>query len=385
MSARRVIGLVRRIVEEVRRDRPSLGLLFVAPILITGLVAFILRGSGAPTVNAVIVNEAGAVAAAGADAVSAQLRGRGASVTTAPDEAAARSAVDDGSASVALVIPVFPTGSATGGGAPTVRVITRGLDPAADGAQVGVVTRALVAAAGQAFGATAPQIEHVTLYGSTSSDPLTPYAPAIVGFFAYFFVYILTGVSFLRERTGGTLERLLATPVARGEIVAGYTLGFGLFATAQVALLLVWAFASVHVGPIGPVPAFSLGLGIPLAGSPAYAFAVVLLLALGAVSLGIFLSTFARSELQIIQFIPLVLAPQFLLSGVLFPTSSLPEILRPLAAIMPLTYAVDGLRQVFVRGADLGVGALQLDLGVLALVALFFAAIASLTIRRDVV
>jgi ABC-2 type transport system permease protein len=385
MSARRVIGLVRRIVEEVRRDRPSLGLLFVAPILITGLVAFILRGSGAPTVNAVIVNQAGAAAAPGLEAVSAQLRGQGASVTTAADEAAARGAVDGGSASVALVIPVFPTGANAGGGAPAVRVITRGLDPAADGAQVGVVTRALVAAAGQAFGATAPQVEHVTLYGSTSSDPLTPYAPAIVGFFAYFFVYILTGVSFLRERTGGTLERLLATPVARGEIVAGYTLGFGLFATVQVALLLVWAFASVRLGPLGPVPAFSLGLGIPLAGSPAYAFAVVLLLALGAVSLGIFLSTFARSELQIIQFIPLVLAPQFLLSGVLFPTSSLPEILRPLAAIMPLTYAVDGLRQVFVRGADLAVGALQLDLGVLALVALFFAAIASLTIRRDVV
>jgi ABC-2 type transport system permease protein len=385
MSARRVIGLVRRIVEEVRRDRPSLGLLFVAPILITGLVAFILRGSGAPTVNAVIVNQAGAVAAPGVDAISARLRGQGASVTTAPDEAAARGAVDSGSASVALIVPALPTGANAGGGAPRVRVITRGLDPAADGAQIGVVTRALFAAAGQAFGATAPQVEHVTLYGSTSSDPLTPYAPAIVGFFAYFFVYILTGVSFLRERTGGTLERLLATPVARGEIVAGYTLGFGLFATVQVALLLAWAFASIRLGPLGPLPAFSLGLGIPLAGSPAYAFAVVLLLALGAVSLGIFLSTFARSELQIIQFIPLVLAPQFLLSGVLFPTSSLPEILRPLAAIMPLTYAVDGLRQVFVRGADLGVGALQLDLGVLALVALFFAAIASLTIRRDVV
>jgi ABC-2 type transport system permease protein len=112
---------------------------------------------------------------------------------------------------------------------------------------------------------------------------------------------------------------------------------------------------------------------------------VVLLLALGAVSLGIFLSTFARTELQIIQFIPLVLVPQFLLSGVLFPVSSLPDVVQPFVKIMPLSYAVDGLRQVFLRGADLGVGQLQLDLAVLAVVAVFFATIASFTIRRDVV
>jgi ABC-2 type transport system permease protein len=102
------------------------------------------------------------------------------------------------------------------------------------------------------------------------------------------------------------------------------------------------------------------------------------------VSLGIFLSTFARTELQVIQFIPIVLAPQFLLSGVLFPVSTLPSILKPLVVIMPLNYAVDGLRQVFIRGADLGVAALQVDLLVLAAVAVFFATIAALTIRRDV-
>jgi ABC-2 type transport system permease protein len=108
------------------------------------------------------------------------------------------------------------------------------------------------------------------------------------------------------------------------------------------------------------------------------------MLALGAVSLGIFLSTFARTELQIIQFIPLVLVPQFLLSGVLFPVSSLPDVIQPFVKIMPLNYAVDGLRQVFVRGADLSVPELQVDLLVLAGVAIFFATIASLTIRRDV-
>jgi ABC-2 type transport system permease protein len=207
----------------------------------------------------------------------------------------------------------------------------------------------------------------------------------MVGFFAYFFVYLLTGVSFLRERTGGTLERLMATPVTRGEVVTGYILGFGLFATIQVAILMTWVLASVHVPAIGPLPDFWLGLGVSIAGSPLLAFLVVVITALGAVSLGIFLSTFARTELQVIQFIPLVLVPQFLLSGVLFPVSSLPEIIRPLVAFMPLTYTVDGLRQVFIASADLTTRALQFDLAVLALVAVFFATIASLTIRRDVV
>ena len=192
-------------------------------------------------------------------------------------------------------------------------------------------------------------------------------------------------MSFLRERTGGTLERLLATPVTRSEIVTGYTLGFGLFATIQVIVLLTWALGTVHVPAIGPLPTFGIGLGIPATGSPVLAFLVVLLLAVGAVSLGILLSTFARTELQVIQFIPLVLAPQFLLSGVIFPVSSLPSVLQPLVQFMPLSYAVDGLRQVFIRGADLAVGALQVDLAVLAAIAVLFGIVASRTIRREVV
>jgi ABC-2 type transport system permease protein len=213
---------------------------------------------------------------------------------------------------------------------------------------------------------------------------MTQFAPAMVAFFTYFFVYLLTGVSFLRERTGGTLERLMATPVTRGEVVVGYALGFLLFATLQVAVLLAWVLGQATVPAIGPLPEFTLGLGVASQGSALLAFLVVLLLALGAVALGIFLSTFARTELQVIQFIPLVLVPQFLLSGVLFPVSTLPEVLQPLVKLMPLSYAVDGLRQVFVRGADLGVPELQLDLLVLSGVAVFFATIASFTIRRDV-
>jgi ABC-2 type transport system permease protein len=375
MNPRRLRALFRRVVQEIRRDRPSLALLFVAPVLMTGLLTFILREGEAPTVSAAIVNPTSSVPAA-IEALRTGLAAEGGTVTQVPDEATARAEVADGTASVGIILPA---GQGAGG---TVTVITNGLDPFAEATQVGIVSKVLMGA--MTVGGM-PAIEHVTVYGVPSSDAIAPYAPAIIGFFAYFFVYILTGVSFLRERTGGTLERLMATPVTRGEVVTGYTLGFALFAMIQVAILLTWTLGTVHVPAVGPLPAFAVGLGVTVAGSPLLAFLVVLLVAIGAVSLGIFLSTFARTELQIVQFIPIVIVPQFLLSGILIPISGLPAILQPLAAVMPVTYAVDGLRQVLIRGADLGTPELQLDLAVLALIAVFFAVIASLTIRRDVV
>jgi ABC-2 type transport system permease protein len=379
MSARRLRALVRRVVAEIRRDRPSLALLFIAPILITGLLTFILREGETPDVTAVLVNEATGPAGAAGDLLTGALEDAGIAVSDAPDRETARAAIRDGDASVAVVIPadLVPDGSLV--------VITLGLDPAGEGSQLSAVGEAILTAVADATDAVLPDINRETIYGTDSDDPMVPFAPAIVAFFLYFFVYLLTGVSFLRERTGGTLERLMATPVTRGEVVGGYLLGFGLFATVQVAVLLTWSLGTLQVPALGPLPAFAVGLGIPVAGSPLIAFLVVVLLALGAVSLGIFLSTFARTELQVIQFIPVVLVPQFLLSGVLFPVNSLPELLQPLVAVMPLGYAVDALRQVFIRGADLSVAVLQLDLLVLAGVALLFALVASLTIRRDVV
>ena len=112
-------------------------------------------------------------------------------------------------------------------------MITNGLDPSSDAAQVAVVGQTLASAAAAAAGIVVPAITHTTVYGDPSDDPIAPYAPAIVAFLGYFFVYILTGVSFLRERTGGTLERLMATPVTRGEVVVGYIIAFGAFAALR--------------------------------------------------------------------------------------------------------------------------------------------------------
>ena len=380
MSGRRLLAIFRRVVQEIRRDHRSVALLLVVPIVMTGLITFIVREGQSPTVDAVVVNEAGPPGELVTSALGTALGTDGGTAKIVADEAAARAAIEDGTASLAIFLPA----DLGRDGQVTITILTDGLDPFGEGTQITAVQRAMLSAISAATGSTPPAIEHTTLYGVPSEDPMAPFAPAILGFLAYFFVYILTGISFLRERTGGTLERLMATPVTRGEVVGGYTLGFGLFATLQVAFLLAWGLASVEIPSLGPLPAFSIGLGLPIAGSPLLAFLVVVLAALGAVSLGIFLSTFARTELQVVQFIPVVIVPQFLLSGILFPISGLPEVLQPFVGFMPLTYAVDGLRQVLVAGADLTTPALQLDLAVLTALAFFFAGIAALTIRREV-
>ena len=379
MNPRRLRAIVVRVATEIRRDRPSLALLFIAPVLVTGLLTFILRDGSTPDVSAALVAEASGRGAIVGTALTTTLEAAGVTVTRAADEASARALVEAGTDSLAILLPA----DLEAGG--QITIVTQGLDPAGEAAQLGVVRAAVSTAFVGVTGGHVPVVVRETIYGTGSDDPMVAFAPAIVAFFLYFFVYLLTGVSFLRERTGGTLERLMATPVTRGEVVSGYTLGFGVFAMIQVAVLLAWAIGTIHVPAVGPLPAFAIGLGIPVVGSPLLAYLVVVELALGAVSLGILLSTFARTELQVIQFIPIVLVPQFLLSGVLFPVNSLPEVLQPLVVIMPLGYAVDALRQIFIAGAGLSVTALQLDMLVLAGVALLFAFLASRTIRRDVV
>ena len=379
MNLRRTFAISRRIANAFKRDERSLALMFVAPIVVLGLLGWVIRGQGEPETRLAVVNAAGAPGERIEAGIEQAAADAGITVERVADEPAAREALRDGDIDVVLVLPddLFANQSAP----PALRFITPGINPADDGGRVARVQAALLPAlAGSAF----PTIEPETIYGSPNGDQLDAFAPALVAFFSYFLVFVLTGISFLRERVGGTLERLLATPVRRSEIVTGYSAGFGFFATLQVILIMAFALGTLHVPVIGPLPAFSVGLGVANAGSPALAFLVALLLALGAVNLGIFLSTFARTELQVVQFIPIVIVPQALLCGLLWPISSLPELLQPIAKVLPLTYAIDGLREVLVKGADLSSAALRFDLAILAAIAVFLAVLASLTIRREV-
>lgn len=191
MNGHRVIALFRRVVQEIRRDRPSIGLLFVAPVLLTGLLAFILREAEAPRIEAVIVSPAGPDGERVAAALGAALEDGGSTVERAPDEGTARGAVETGDATIAIVLPE----NLGSGAEPVVTVITNGLDPSGESTQLAEVQRSMLTAARAVTGASLPTVEHTTVYGTPSDDPITRYAPAIVGFFAYFFVYILTGLA----------------------------------------------------------------------------------------------------------------------------------------------------------------------------------------------
>jgi len=383
MNALRVIAVFRRILAQFRRDPRSLALLYIAPLAIIALLGWVLSSSANTNVKLAVVNEArstivGAAAASRLETALAQQPNLAidASLT---DDSAVRQALKDKAIDMAIVIP--PDFSLQNR---TIQILTLGLNPAGEASAIPALQKALFSElAGQA-GAVLPTIDRATVYGSPDATQLDTLAPVVVGFFVYFFVFILTGISFLRERIGGTLERLLATPVSRAEIVLGYSLGFGFFATLQIAVVLAFVIGRVTIPALGPLPEIGIGLGVRTIGNPLIAYLLVFVLGLGAVSLGIFLSTFARSEFQILQFIPLVIVPQGLLGGFFWPIEQLPSLLQPVARILPVTYAIDGLRQVMIAGADLTSPQVLLDLGVLAAIAAVFVALAAGTIRREV-
>jgi ABC-2 type transport system permease protein len=366
--------------------------MFVVPLVVTALLGWVLRDTKDTTVQVAVVNVDPLIGRRIADALTTAAKDPAneiAIVAEVETTAAAEDLIRSGTADLAIVIPADILATVTSGGRPTLVVVTAGTEPGADATAFSKLQKVMASIVGQlappgSSPPIVPQIEHDTVYLTPDADQVDVLAPIFLGFFGYFFVFILTGISFLRERIGGTLERLLATPVTRAEIVFGYSIGFGVFATIQVIFLTLFILNSIDVPAIGPIPAFSIGLGVDSAGSPILAFVIAFLLSIGAVNLGIFLSTFARTELQVIQFIPLVIVPQGLLGGLLFPVAQLPDVLNAIAHVMPLTYAIEGLREVMLKGADLSSQVVQLDLAVLAGIALFFIALASTTIKREV-
>ena len=163
-------------------------------------------------------------------------------------------------------------------------------------------------------------------------------APALITTLAFFFSFLLTGISFLRERSQGTMERLMASPLSRLDIVVGYLLGFFLFALVQTLIIV---FYTIYV------------LGVHYKGDLWQIFVFQIVVIAGAVNLGIFITTFARNEFQMVQFIPLILVPQIFLSGVLWPIEQMPTWLQWLSHILPLTYAIQGLRDIMLNGKRL--------------------------------
>lgn len=199
-------------------------------------------------------------------------------------------------------------------------------------------------------------METVYLHGNEDWRMFDFYGPVFIGIFLFVFTFITSGMSLVTERMGGTMTRFLATPVNAGQILGGYTLAFGLLAYLQSAIILWVALTFI---------------GFPNEGNLGLVVFTCVSMAMVSVALGLLVSGLAATPFQVIQLILLFVVPQILLCG-LFDLSGAPDWLAALSAFMPVTYGVDALRAVMLRGADLA--AVGFDLAVLwGFLALFFA------------
>lgn len=188
--------------------------------------------------------------------------------------------------------------------------------------------------------------------------------PQMLGLFPFIVMFLVTSVTMVRERTSGTLERLLTTPLRRGELIGGYAIAFG---TAALVQALVSAGVAIWL--------LDLNVETP--------WAIVLFAVVDAVlgtALGLLMSAFARTEFQAVQFMPLVVVPQILLCGLLAPRGSMPDVLHWISNALPLSYATDSFTEL--ANSDAFTSTLGRNLGILVGCCAVAIALASLTLRR---
>ncbi|MFF3767079.1 ABC transporter permease [Streptomyces sp. NPDC001922] len=191
---------------------------------------------------------------------------------------------------------------------------------------------------------------------------------SLLGIFPLVTMFLVTSIATLRERTSGTLERLLSMPLGKGDLIVGYALAFGLLAVVQASLataLAVWA------------------LDLDIAGSPWLLLVVALLDALLGTALGLFVSAFAASEFQAVQFMPAVIFPQLLLCGLFAPRDTMQPVLEAVSDVLPMSYAVDGMNEVLRHSSV--TGDFVRDAAVVAGSALLVLALGAATLRRRTV
>lgn len=193
------------------------------------------------------------------------------------------------------------------------------------------------------------KISNHYVYGDKNTGFFDKIVPILMGFFVFFFVFLISGMALLHERTTGTLSRLLATPVRRSEIVLGYMISYGILAMIQTVIIVL---ATIYL------------MGVEITGSLFAVMVINFILALVALAFGILMSTFASSEFQMVQFIPIVVIPQIFFSGII-PLDSLASWVRDIGYILPLTYAGNAMTQVVMYGTKLS--SLGFDLGILLL------------------
>jgi ABC-2 type transport system permease protein len=187
----------------------------------------------------------------------------------------------------------------------------------------------------------------------------------MLGMFPFITIFLVTSIAMLRERTTGTLERLMTMPLAKLDLLGGYGVAFALVATVQALVTSAVAF---------------LLLGLDTAGAPALIIALAVLNAVLGSSLGLLASAFASSEFQAVQFMPAVVLPQILLCGLLVPREQMADWLDAVASVLPLTFAYEALDDVAVDGA--GLSGVAGEVAVLVAMVTVAIGLGALTLRR---
>jgi ABC-2 type transport system permease protein len=321
--------LVLRIIRQIRNDRRTLALLIFAPILLITLIYLILGESDyTPTIATRDVPTA----------VVAELASH-AAVTTLPDDKAPDKYLKAQQADAVLS---FVTGKMT----------IQMLESSSKTALVSKAVQDTLVALNPASQAIAVSF----IYGQADETQFDSLSYVFLGILSFFFVFIVAGMSLVRERFAQTLERMLMTPIRRHEVIAGYTLGFGVFAAIQSIVMVLYT---------------RYVLGLHSAGSILLCILVMILMAFVAVSMGALVSIFANSEFQVAQFIPVVIVPQTFFSG-LIPLDTIPFGLGRLSYAMPIYYGCTALKKIMIEAAGI-VEILPWLLGLAAyLVVLFF-------------
>ena len=202
------------------------------------------------------------------------------------------------------------------------------------------------------------------MYKDAPSQLFDQIGPSLLAMFPFFIMFLVTSVTTLRERSSGTLERLLAMPMGKLDFLFGYALAFGLMAALQSVIAVGVSVGLLGMDIVGPVWLLTV---------------VAVLDAVLGTALGLFVSAFAQTEFQAVQFMPAVVVPQMLLCGLLVPRDQLPTVLSQISDVLPLSYAVDAMQHLMVSTTT---GEVWQKLAIVALFALGGLALGAATLRR---
>lgn len=360
----RTIAIMNRVLKELFRDKRTLALMFVAPILIMLLMSVIFNTNSTTDVNVATVSvssklneelgslkhvtvksydtKADAKHALNQETVDAivQKSGKNYDLTYANTDSSKTTAVKLAFKNALTATSISQLKSALKQSTTAVAKLQAQLalaQKAANGPTASVTNHANAVTPKTSQSNSAPKVTNHYVYGDQDTGYFAKMLPILMGFFVFFFVFLISGMALLKERTTGTLDRLLATPVKRSSIVFGYMLSYGILAILQTVLIVlvtVWL------------------LGIEVVGSLVSVVLINLLLALVALAFGILLSTFANSEFQMMQFIPLVVVPQVFFSGII-PLDSMADWVKDISYMIPLKYSGDAVNEIIMRGTSI--------------------------------